>query len=177
MKRLAGNRILVTGAASGIGQATALRLLDEGAAVVAADVAADGLDKTRAQAEEAGGGERLTTLEMNIADEKSVIDGVRSAVDTLGGLDSVVNAAGILRAAHTEQMGLEAVEPDHRCQPDRNLPGGPRDAADAVAEPTQRHRELQFDLCVVRASVHGGLRGEQGRGSVVHPRAGARVRK
>ena len=50
MKRLAGNRILVTGAASGIGQATALRLLDEGAAVVAADVAADGLDKTRAGA-------------------------------------------------------------------------------------------------------------------------------
>src|SRR3984893_14518098 len=107
MKRLSGNRILVTGAASGIGQATALRLLDEGAAVVAADVAADGLDNTRAQAREAGGGERLTTLEMNIGDERSVIDGVRSAVDTLGGLDSVVNAAGILRAVHTEQMGLD----------------------------------------------------------------------
>ena len=107
MKRLERNRILVTGAASGIGQATALRLLDEGAAVVAADVAADGLDKTRAQAQEAGGGERLTTLEMNIGDERSVVDGVRSAVDTLGGLDSVVNAAGILRAVHTEQMGLD----------------------------------------------------------------------
>src|SRR5947209_9995576 len=107
MKRLAGNRILVTGAASGIGQATALRLLDEGAAVVAADVAADGLDKTRAGAQEAGTGERLTTLEMNVGDEHSVADGVRSAVDTLGGLDSVVNAAGILRAVHTEQMALE----------------------------------------------------------------------
>src|SRR6202020_765915 len=107
MRRLAGNRILVTGAASGIGQATALRLVDEGAAVVAADIAADGLDKTRAQAQEAGGGERLTTLGMNIGDERSVVDGVRSAVDTLGGLDSVVNAAGILRAVHTEQMGLD----------------------------------------------------------------------
>src|SRR6201986_4547928 len=108
MKRLAGNRILVTGAASGIGQATVLRLIDEGAAVVAADIAADGLDKTRAQAQEAGGGERLTTLEMNIGDERSVIDGVRAAVDTLGGLDSVVNAAGILRAAHTDQVDLQA---------------------------------------------------------------------
>ena len=106
MKRLERNRILVTGAASGIGQATALRLLDEGAGVVAADVVADGLEKTRAQAQEAGSGERLTLLEMNIADESSVADGVRSAVETLGGLDSVVNAAGILRATHTDQMSL-----------------------------------------------------------------------
>ena len=106
MKRLERNRILVTGAASGIGQATALRLLDEGASVVAADVVADGLEKTRAQAQEAGSGERLTLLEMNIADESSVADGVRSAVETLGGLDSVVNAAGILRATHTDQMSL-----------------------------------------------------------------------
>ncbi|MCV7400121.1 SDR family oxidoreductase [Mycobacterium fragae] len=107
MKRLEGNRILVTGAASGIGQATTLRLLDEGAAVVAADISTDGLDKTRARAGESGVGDRLTTLEMNVGDEKSVIDGVRSAVDTLGGLDSLVNAAGILRAAHTEQMDLQ----------------------------------------------------------------------
>ena len=108
MKRLDRNRILVTGGASGIGQATALRLLDEGASVIAADVAADGLEKTRARADETGIGGRLTTLEMNVADEKSVADGVRSAVETLGGLDSLVNAAGILRAAHTEQMDLQA---------------------------------------------------------------------
>ena len=107
MKRLAHNRILVTGAASGIGQPTALRLLDEGAAVVAADVAADGLDKTRARAGEIGAAERVATLEMNVGDESSVVDGVRSAVDTLGGLDSLVNAAGILRAAHTDQMDLD----------------------------------------------------------------------
>src|ERR1700751_5122982 len=107
MKRLTHNRVLVTGGASGIGQATALRLLDEGGVVVAADVAADGLEKTRARAGEIGAGDRLTTLEMNVGDERSVIDGVRSAVVTLGGLDSLGNAAGILRAAHTEQMGLD----------------------------------------------------------------------
>lgn len=103
MKRLEGKRILVTGAASGIGQATALRLLDEGAAVVAADVAAEGLAKTQAHAEEAATGDRLTTMPMDVASEDSVIDGVRGAVEKLGGLDSLVNAAGILRAAHTHE--------------------------------------------------------------------------
>jgi NAD(P)-dependent dehydrogenase (short-subunit alcohol dehydrogenase family) len=105
MKRLEGNRILVTGAASGIGQATALRVLAEGAVVVAADIAV--LDKTRAQAEEAGTGDRLSTVELDVADETSVVDGVRSAIDRLNGLDSVVNAAGMLRASHTHQTSLE----------------------------------------------------------------------
>ncbi|KAA8969504.1 SDR family NAD(P)-dependent oxidoreductase [Mycobacterium sp.] len=105
MKRLEGNRILVTGAASGIGQATTLRLLAEGAAVVAADI--DGLATTRAKAGQAGTAERLSTLPMNVSDAASVIDGVRSATETLGGLDSLVNAAGILRAARTHQTSTE----------------------------------------------------------------------
>jgi NAD(P)-dependent dehydrogenase (short-subunit alcohol dehydrogenase family) len=105
MNRLDRRRILVTGAASGIGQVTALRLLDEGATVVAADVAAEGLEETRARA--SGSADRLTTLEMDISDEQSVVDGVRSAIEALGGLDSVVNVAGILRAAHTHDMSLE----------------------------------------------------------------------
>ena len=106
-----------------------------------------------------------------------MVDGVRSAVDTLGGLDSVVNAAGILRAAHTDQMGLDLWNQIIGV----NLTGTflvVREALpSAVAEPTQCDRELQFDVGVVRASVHGGLRGEQGRGSVLHSRAGARVRE
>jgi NAD(P)-dependent dehydrogenase (short-subunit alcohol dehydrogenase family) len=107
MKRLDGKRILVTGAASGIGQATALRLLDEGATVAASDIAADGLDTTRAQAEQADTADRLTTVPMDVGSEDSVIDGVRGAVEQLGGLDSLVNAAGILRAAHTHETSLE----------------------------------------------------------------------
>ncbi|MGO8772262.1 MAG: SDR family NAD(P)-dependent oxidoreductase [Mycobacterium sp.] len=107
MKRLVGKRILVTGAASGIGQATVLRLLDEGACVAAADIAADGLDATRAKAEQAATADHLTTVPMNVGEENSVIDGVRRAVETLGGLDSLVNAAGILRAAHTHETSLE----------------------------------------------------------------------
>jgi NAD(P)-dependent dehydrogenase (short-subunit alcohol dehydrogenase family) len=104
MNRLDCRRLLVTGAASGIGKATALRLLDEGAVVVAADVEARGLEETRVQA--GSWADRLTTLEMNVGDEDSVVDGVRSAINTLGGLDAVINAAGILRAAHTHDMSL-----------------------------------------------------------------------
>jgi NAD(P)-dependent dehydrogenase (short-subunit alcohol dehydrogenase family) len=107
MKRLDGQRILVTGAASGIGQATTLRLLSEGARVAAADISADGLSNTAARAGEAETAERLTTLPIDVGNEKSVIDGVALAVEKLGGLDSLVNAAGILRAWHTQQTTLD----------------------------------------------------------------------
>jgi NAD(P)-dependent dehydrogenase (short-subunit alcohol dehydrogenase family) len=106
--RLDGRRILVTGAGSGIGQATVLRLLGEGAAVVGADISSDGLQVTRERAQQAGTADRLTALTMDIGDEASVVDGTRTAVQALGGLDAVVNAAGILRAVHTHEMTLAA---------------------------------------------------------------------
>lgn len=102
MGRLESLRVLVTGAASGIGQATVLRLVEEGAVVVGADVSADGLSDTS----EAARSDRLTTLQMDVGVETSVVEGVRSAVDTLGGLDALVNAAGILRASHTHETRL-----------------------------------------------------------------------
>ncbi|QFZ20611.1 SDR family NAD(P)-dependent oxidoreductase [Saccharothrix syringae] len=107
MQRFDGRTALVTGGASGIGQATALRLLAEGATVVAADVSADGLEKTAAQAAEAGAGGRLTTAVLDIADERAVQEVVTGAVAALGGLDVLVNATGMLRGAHTHDCSLE----------------------------------------------------------------------
>ncbi|KAF0844966.1 SDR family NAD(P)-dependent oxidoreductase [Nocardia caishijiensis] len=107
MHRLDGHRTLVTGAGSGIGRATALRLLDEGATVIGADVSADGLATTATQAKDRRTADRFSVLTLDIGSEESVVEGVRSATATLGGLDSVVNAAGILRASHTEQTSLE----------------------------------------------------------------------
>ncbi|MEU2001419.1 SDR family NAD(P)-dependent oxidoreductase [Rhodococcus sp. NPDC019627] len=107
MNRFAERRVLVTGAASGIGQATVLRLLEEGGTVVAADVSDDGLKRTWALAEAKGTAGRLDTTTIDIGDETSVIDGVRESIDKLGGLDVLVNAAGILRASHTHDTSLD----------------------------------------------------------------------
>jgi NAD(P)-dependent dehydrogenase (short-subunit alcohol dehydrogenase family) len=107
MQRFEGKRALVTGGASGIGQATVLRLLREGAAVVAADVVEDGLAATieMAKAEDLAGA--LATVVLDIADESAVGTLVPQAVADLGGLDVLVNAAGILRSAHTHECTLE----------------------------------------------------------------------
>ncbi|MEV5947139.1 SDR family oxidoreductase [Streptomyces sp. NPDC051993] len=103
-QRYEGRRALITGGGSGIGQATVLRLLAEGGHVVAADVSEAGLKDT---ADKAGAGVgRLTTLVLDIADEDSVRAGVAAAVGALGGLDVLVNAAGILRSSHTHETSL-----------------------------------------------------------------------
>ena len=98
LERYSDRRVLITGGGSGIGQATALRILDEGGLVAAADISEAGLKDTVAKAEPHG--DRLSTVVIDVASEESVKDGVAEAVRALGGLDAVVNAAGILRSSH-----------------------------------------------------------------------------
>ncbi|CAL9397563.1 SDR family NAD(P)-dependent oxidoreductase [Streptomyces sp. enrichment culture] len=107
MNRFDGRKVLITGAGSGIGQATVLRILEEGGTVVGADISEKGLEKTGALAAEAGTDGRLTTVTVDISDEQSVRDRIGGALDGLGGLDVLVNAAGILDSRHTETMTLE----------------------------------------------------------------------
>ncbi|MEU6670359.1 SDR family NAD(P)-dependent oxidoreductase [Streptomyces sp. NPDC046727] len=104
MNRYEGRRVLITGGGSGIGQATVLRVLAEGGSVVAADVSERGLRDTAEKAAAYAG--RLTTLVVDVADETSVRDGVAAATASLGGLDVLVNAAGILRSSHTHRTSL-----------------------------------------------------------------------
>ena len=104
MQRFADRRVIVTGAGSGIGQATAARLLDEGAMVVACDISPDGLAVT---ADEAGTGKRLTTVVLDISAEADVATGVAAAIAELGGLDVLVNVAAIQTCSHTHETTLE----------------------------------------------------------------------
>jgi 3-oxoacyl-[acyl-carrier protein] reductase len=92
---LAGQRALVTGGASGIGRAIAIALAGEGAAIAIVDLA----DPTKSAAtvaaiEQAGG--RAFALRADVADESQVLAVFADALPRLGGLDVLVNCAGIL---------------------------------------------------------------------------------
>jgi rhamnulose-1-phosphate aldolase/alcohol dehydrogenase len=91
-KALAGRVAFVTGAASGIGRAIAGRLAAEGAAVVLADRDAAGAVTA---AEELGGADVALALEVDVSDEAAVARAVRDAAATFGGVDLVVNNAGL----------------------------------------------------------------------------------
>lgn len=88
-KRLDGRRALITGAGAGIGAEIARRFAGEGATVAALDIDAAG---ARSVADEIGG----HALACDVADPAAVAKAVEDAVAALGGLDIVVNAAGIL---------------------------------------------------------------------------------
>ncbi|MBD0022199.1 SDR family oxidoreductase [Gordonia pseudamarae] len=104
--RFENRRVIITGAGSGIGQATSLRLVAEGAAVVACDVHQEGLDRTAERARTTGPGS-LSTHVVDVSDESSVTECVGAATEELGGIDILVNAAGILRSAHTHELSLK----------------------------------------------------------------------
>lgn len=89
--RFAGKTAIVTGAGSGIGRATALRLAREGARVVAADIAADRLERLAAEVPDLD----LVPVAADIATE----EGARAVVEAAGGrVDALANVAGIMDA-------------------------------------------------------------------------------
>ena len=91
MAALDGRRVIVTGAASGMGRAIARRFAAEGARLGLIDLNPDGLD--------ASGDVRIG---IDITDLAALADAVARIADQLGGIDGVVNAAGILRTARIE---------------------------------------------------------------------------
>ncbi len=91
-----GRRALVTGGASGLGLGAARRLIDVGAAVAVADLPA-ALDRF-------GEDKTFIRIPMDVTEEASVAAGVGAAAAKLGGLDTLVNSAGIFQFRRLEEI-------------------------------------------------------------------------
>lgn len=103
---LSGKVALVTGASSGIGEATALALAEAGAAVAIGARRRDRLDALATTLRDAGAS--VLVLDLDVTDEQVCIDAVRRTREELGGLDVLVNNAGLMllgtiRGADTEE--------------------------------------------------------------------------
>jgi len=94
VKTLAGKKAIVTGAASGIGRASALALKDAGADVMGLDLAASAKE--------------FPILACDVTREADVVKAVAAAVERLGGCDILLNNAGIL-----QEVPLAKVTTDH----------------------------------------------------------------
>jgi len=91
---LAGKSVIVTGAGQGIGAATALYLADLGASVIVADIVEENAQRTVASIAERGG--RAVARVADVASWEGARSIVAAAVASFGGLDGVVNNAGVL---------------------------------------------------------------------------------
>ncbi len=92
--RLAGKVAIITGAASGIGQGTALLFAEEGAQLVLVDWHEDGLQRAAAEIRLAGG--KCEAVHGDVSQPETADKAVAAALGSFGGLDIVFNNAGIM---------------------------------------------------------------------------------
>ncbi len=104
MKRLEGKVSLITGAAQGIGEATALKFAREGAIVVVCDVQQAGIDQVVAQCEAAGA--QAVGYVMDVTNREQVESVVAQVKARFGRIDALINNAGITQDARLQKMTL-----------------------------------------------------------------------
>ncbi|GLS17543.1 short chain dehydrogenase [Labrys miyagiensis] len=106
-KSLAGRVALITGGAGGIGSAIAARLIQEGANVVLADIDQASLDQRVADFGKVFGKDVVRGVKMDVTREDTVIASFQETARAFGGIDIVVNNAGISSAAAVEDTTLD----------------------------------------------------------------------
>ena len=105
MRRFDDKVAFVTGAAAGIGRATALRLASEGASLFVIDLAQGGLEETAKLCEELGA--EVAHARCDVTREAEVRATVQACVDRFGRLDALCNIAGIILLQHFEKLTVE----------------------------------------------------------------------
>jgi rhamnulose-1-phosphate aldolase/alcohol dehydrogenase len=105
-RSLAGKVALVTGAAGGIGRATAARLLGEGACVVLTDIDATALETTLSEFRASHGADVVRSVVLDVTDEAAVARSFEAAAREFGGVDILVSNAGISSSAPFEATEL-----------------------------------------------------------------------
>jgi meso-butanediol dehydrogenase/(S,S)-butanediol dehydrogenase/diacetyl reductase len=107
LERFTDRVVIVSGAASGIGRATAARLAAEGAHVLACDVTADALDESVAEATKGAAGGEVVARLVDVSDEQQVTEAIEDAVGRWGHLHGLANIAGMLRTGRTHETDLD----------------------------------------------------------------------
>lgn len=157
MGLLEGCRALVTGGASGIGEATCRRFVEEGASVVVLDV--DG-ERTRRVADALG----VSTVVADVAEAEAMATAVAAAAETLGGLTCLVNNAG------TGNVMPLADYPD--AEWDRLLDVNLRGTFHGLRAALPRLRAAGGRGCVVNVASVSGLRPTRGEAPYSAAKAG-----
>lgn len=163
--RLAGKNALITGAASGIGRATALRCAREGARVAVTDIDGDGAEAVAARIRDDGGTARAHVLDVRVeADWERAIDDVGT---DWGGIDVMVANAGISFARPVAEMTLEEWRDVHAV----NLDGvflGTKHAVRAM-----RHGDRGGSIVIVSSA--SGLKASPGASAYCSSKAAVRL--
>jgi short-subunit dehydrogenase len=102
---------VVTGAASGIGRALAVRLAQEGASVAIADIKAEELDETARRLQPVGGSPvKVTTHIVDVSDKEGMAAFARDVVEAHGRANLLINNAGVGLFGMAEQLSIEDIE-------------------------------------------------------------------
>lgn len=136
----AGRIALITGGASGIGLATARQLADAGANVVVADLDAERVAEV---AKDLGGPDRALGVAMDVTDTGAVAAAVAEAVLAFGGIDLIVNNAGITRAGSVADTTIEDWDLQYRIMPRGSF------VVTKAVEPVLRAQELGGDIIII----------------------------
>jgi NAD(P)-dependent dehydrogenase (short-subunit alcohol dehydrogenase family) len=153
MRGLRGKRIVVASAGSGIGAATAKRLAEEGAQVIAGDINEPGVEKVVGEIAAAGGAAKA--LRYDLTDGPSCVALVQACVDAYGGIDGLANIGADLAANARDVVDLlEMDEATWHRQFDANVLGHVRLTRAALPHMVkQKHGSI---VSVSSAAAHIG---------------------